>query len=58
MVVPVEDKEGMQKIEQYASWLDRDWPSAASLREGLEEMFAINCLSSPLRKSGNSTSMY
>jgi putative transposase len=41
-------KEGMAKIEQYASWLERDWPSAAgSLREGLEEMFTINRLGLP-----------
>ena len=41
-------KQGMQKIEQYAGWLQRDWPSAAgSLREGLDEMFTINRLSLP-----------
>ena len=35
----------MSKIEQYASWLERDWPSGAgSLREGLEVMFTINRL--------------
>ena len=29
-------KEGMAKLEQYASWLEREWPgAAASLREGL-----------------------
>lgn len=40
--------EGIQKIEQYAAWLERDWPSAAaSLREGLEEMFTINRLGLP-----------
>lgn len=40
--------EGMQKIEQYATWLERDWPSAAaSLREGLEEIFTINRLGLP-----------
>jgi transposase-like protein len=41
-------KEGMQKIEQYAAWLEREWPSAASsLREGLSEMFTINRLNLP-----------
>jgi putative transposase len=41
-------KEGMQKIEQYAGWLEREWPSAAgSLREGLAEMFTINRLKLP-----------
>ena len=30
--------EGIRKLEQYASWLEREWPSAAgSLREGLSE---------------------
>src|SRR5512135_555156 len=33
-------KEGLAKIGQYAAWLEPDYPSAAaSLREGLEEMF-------------------
>jgi transposase-like protein len=41
-------KEGTTKIEQYASWLEREWPSAAgSLREGLDEMFTINRLGLP-----------
>jgi transposase-like protein len=40
--------EGMKKLEQYASWLQRDWPSAAaSLREGLTEMFTVNRLNLP-----------
>ncbi len=43
-------KEGKAKLEQYAKWLDRDWPSAAgSLREGLDEMFTINRLGLPSR---------
>lgn len=43
-------KEGKAKLEQYAKWLDRDWPSAAgSLREGLEEMFTINRMGLPSR---------
>jgi putative transposase len=41
-------QEGTAKLEQYAAWLERDWPSAAaSLREGLEEMFTINRLGLP-----------
>lgn len=41
-------KEGMAQIEQYAAWLQRDHPgAAASLREGLEELFTINRLGLP-----------
>jgi transposase-like protein len=41
-------KEGTAQIEKYATWLERDWPSAAgSLREGLTEMFTINSLGLP-----------
>jgi len=41
-------KEGMARVEQYASWLELKWPTAASsLREGLEEMFTINRLGLP-----------
>jgi len=44
----LEADEGLAKLEQYASWLQRDWPSAAgSLREGLAEMFTINRLGLP-----------
>lgn len=44
----LEADEGIAKIEQYASWLERDWPSAAaSLREGLEDLFTINRLGLP-----------
>lgn len=40
--------EGLAKLKQYASWLERDWPSAAaSLHEGLEELFTINRLGLP-----------
>jgi len=40
--------EGMAKLQQYASWLERDWPSAAaSLHEGLAELFTINRLGLP-----------
>jgi transposase-like protein len=41
-------KEGMAQLEKYATWLERDWPSAASsLREGLDELFTINRLGLP-----------
>lgn len=41
-------KEGTSKLEQYASWLETQWPdAAASLREGLGEMFTINRLGLP-----------
>jgi putative transposase len=41
-------KDGMKKNQQYAAWLERQWPSAAaSLREGLAEMFTINRLNLP-----------
>ncbi len=44
----LDTKEGTAKLEQYASWLERDWPSAAgSLREGLAELFTINSLGLP-----------
>lgn len=40
--------EGTAKLEQYASWLERQWPdAAASLREGIEEIFTINRLGLP-----------
>jgi transposase-like protein len=41
-------KEGPAKLEQYASWLEHQGPdAAASLREGLDEMFTINRLGLP-----------
>ena len=41
-------KEGTAQLQKYATWLERDWPSAAgSLREGLDEMFTINRLGVP-----------
>ena len=44
----LEAKEGMRKLEQYASWLQRDWPAAAaSVREGLDEIFTVNRLGLP-----------
>jgi len=51
-------KEGRQKLEKLAQWLDREYPSAAaSLREGLDEMFTINRLGLPpeLRRCLGST---
>ncbi len=56
----LEAGEGLRKIEQYASWLQRDWPSAAaSLREGLAELFTINRLGLPsaLRRCLGSTNL-
>lgn len=47
-------EEGMKRLETLASWFDREYPgAAASLREGLEEMFTINRLDLPasLRRS-------
>ena len=55
-----ENAEGEQKLEQLARWLERDHPSAAaSLREGLSEMFTINRLGLPprLRKCLGSTNL-
>lgn len=46
----LEPKEGEQKLEQLALWVEREWPSAAaSLREGLTELFTINRLGLPPR---------
>jgi putative transposase len=37
--------EGMARLEKQAQWLEREYPdAAASLREGLEEMFTLNRL--------------
>jgi transposase-like protein len=42
----LEAAEGMAKLEQYASWREREWPgAAASLREGLEELFTVSPIS-------------
>ena len=44
----MEPHEGRQQIEQLAQWYDRSHPSAAaSLREGLAEMFTINAMNLP-----------
>ena len=56
----LEAKEGEQKLEQLALWLEREYPSAAaSLREGLREMFTINRLGLPprLRKCLGTTNL-
>jgi transposase-like protein len=46
----LEADEGQSKLEQYASWIEREWPSAAgSLREGLTELFTINRLGLPAK---------
>ena len=53
-------KEGNQKLLKLAQWLDREYPSAAaSLREGLDEMFTINRLGLPveLRRCLGSTNV-
>ena len=37
--------EGMARLEKQAQWIEREYPdAAASLREGLEEMFTVNRL--------------
>jgi len=56
----LEAKEGEQRLEQLALWLERDHPSAAaSLREGLSELFTINRLGLPprLRKCLGTTNL-
>lgn len=46
----LEAEDGQAKLQQYASWIEREWPSAAgSLREGLEELFTINRLGLPAK---------
>jgi putative transposase len=41
-------QEGMAQIERYATWREREHPgAAASLREGLDELFTINRLGLP-----------
>jgi len=40
--------EGMRQVEQLAKWYEKKYPSAAaSLREGLAEMFTINAMGLP-----------
>ena len=53
-------KEGKEKLEKLAQWLDREQTAAgASLREGLDEMFTINRLGLPpeLRRCLGSTNV-
>lgn len=53
-------KAGMKKLEEHARWLEKKYPAAAaSLREGLEEMFTINRLglSASLRRCLGSTNI-
>ena len=48
------EEEGMKRLQTLASWFEREYPgAAASLREGLDEMFTINRLGLPvsLRRS-------
>ena len=41
-------KKGKEQLEQYARWLERQWPDVAgSLREGLDELFTIDDLDLP-----------
>lgn len=56
----LEASDGQTKLEQLARWLERDHPSAAaSLREGINEMFTINRLGLPprLKKCLGSTNL-
>jgi len=40
--------EGKARLEQLATWYEKQWPSAAaSLREGLDETFTINAIGLP-----------
>ena len=53
-------EEGIAKLKQQAGWLEREYPdAAASLREGLEELFTINRLglSPSLRRALGSTNI-
>lgn len=56
----LESSEGMAKRERRASWLEREWPgAAASLRESLSELFAVNRLglTSVLRRCLGTTNL-
>jgi putative transposase len=56
----LEPKKGKQKLQQVAKWLQQEYPSAAaSLLEGLDEMFTINTLGLPkaLRRCLGSTNI-
>ena len=44
----LEPSEGKARLEQLATWYEKDWPqAAASLREGLDETFTINDIDLP-----------
>jgi putative transposase len=46
----MEEREGKQQIEQLARWYEKKHPSAAaSLREGLDELFTINVMNLPAK---------
>ena len=54
------EKDGKARIEQFASWVDREHPAAAgSLREGLGELFTVNelGLTPPLRRCLGTTNL-
>lgn len=56
----LEADKGIKKLKQLAKWLDQEYPSAAaSLLEGLDEMFTINRLGLPksLRRCLGSTNV-
>lgn len=56
----LEPDAGMARLEKQAQWLEKEYPSAAaSLREGLEETFTVNCigLSPSLRRGLCSTNI-
>ena len=46
----MEEREGKKQIEQLAQWYEKKHPSAAaSLREGLDELFTINAMNLPAK---------
>ena len=46
----MEPREGKQQIEQLAQWYEKKHPSAAaSLREGLDELFTVNAMNLPAK---------
>ncbi len=52
--------DGRARIEQFASWVDREHPAAArSLREGLDELFTVSelGLTAPLRRCLGTTNL-
>jgi len=56
----LDEKQGLARLTKLADWLEQEFPSAAaSLREGLPEMFTINRLGLPatLRRCLGSTNV-